>query len=136
MLRNISRLVGTVRVAHTGVAALPVPGDGERGAQLAPEPGVQAAAAPRRARHVLHVVVQPPRRVPAVHVVHVREAVFTPPLDRVVVRQKRVQPESSVFIKKYSFCVGGEHVQEYGLDAVLMRRLRHGARQVVDEHVQ
>lgn len=74
---------------------LPVPGYGERGAELAPQPRVQAAAAPRRARHVLHVVVQPPRRVPAVHIVHVREPVLTPPLDRVVVRQKRVQTESN-----------------------------------------
>lgn len=86
-----------------GKWALPVPGDGERGPQLAPQPRVQAAAAPRRARHELHVVVQPPRRVTAVHVVHVREPVFTPPLYRVVVRQKRVQTESGKIFNQHLF---------------------------------
>lgn len=69
---------------------LPVPDDGERGPQLAPEPGVEPAAAPGRARHVLHVVVQAPRRVAAVHIVHVREPVLAVALYQVVVRQERM----------------------------------------------
>lgn len=67
-----------------------MPGDGERRPQLGPQPGVEPASAPRGARHVLHVVVEPPGRVPAVHVVHVREPVFAAALYRVVVRQERV----------------------------------------------
>lgn len=105
-----------------------MPRDSERGLQLAPQPGVQAAAAPRRARHVLHVVVDAPRRVPAVHVVHVREAVLVAALDRVVVGKERVQTESFLFIEVYSLSVGGEHVQEDGLDAVVVWRLWCSAR--------
>jgi hypothetical protein len=73
-----------------------VPRDGERRLQLGPQPGVQAAAAPGRARHALHVVVDAPRRVAAVHVIHVREAVLVAALDRVVVGEEGVQTESGM----------------------------------------
>lgn len=54
-----------------------MPRDGESSPELSPQPRVQTAAAPRRPRDVLHVVVEAPWRVATVNVVHIREAVFT-----------------------------------------------------------
>lgn len=42
----------------------------------------------------------------------------------------------SFLIEQYGLLVGGEHVQEDGLHAVVVRRARRRARQLPDEHVQ
>lgn len=73
---------------------------GERGAQFAPQPGVEAAAAPRRLSHILYIVEEPPRSVTPVHIVNVCETVFTTALYRIVVREERVQPEPGTAIRQ------------------------------------